>query len=733
MATRNRIVVFLVALFIAGFLGVFLANLTPSQYPGIEKLIDEKLSPAPSASNEDSEPEQNGFDPPVYFHAALGPGAHLPTVIAEIHMAANAGIHRHILAFALTSDPAFIAERIKRAQAADPNGRIYLQLDLNPSEDWLAANPAETSTIPNKGIRYPSVASATWVSASSGLIETLANHLRTNELESSIEGVVIGALDNGQWYRTNGYDSSDAITLGFREWLAKRYTNDESLQAAWGSSDVTLVDAQPPAGEEDDEQGAALLALPNGQPRADFHLYLSTATAQRIVEFTALFKEHFGPARKIFVPYGYTLESSGPDSGHFALAALLESDVDGFLSPVSSADRGLGGLGGLVSPVHSALLHGKEWIIFDNTRTGIALDPATKEIRQPLALQIDNFATVQRRNFSVALINGLGFALSDPAGSGNLHNKTLWAEFGRMRQIYRDTNPNFAKSALDNQDTLTVVVEEESWLYESSNNSLNTRLAQSLRQAVFQAGVQNRFVLLKDLLDGTAPQSKAYLFMNAFRLDEQARTKLHTLLDEQDAAAIWLYAPGYLADAPSVESIESTVLMKVKEFSKPRELASKFTLSGNWISQGTVMDLGTTVQPLFYIKDDDTDVLSRYAGSEEASGALKFLPNGSTSVYVCPPHMTTDLLREILEVLEFDLAAVKRGVPPTDTLLVSEDLILLHARDDGERAVNLRGLYDVVDLFDPAIGWRQKRMITLSMKLGETRLLRLSKDSVATP
>jgi len=61
-----------------------------------------------------------------------------------------------------------------------------------------------------------------------------------------------------------------------------------------------------------------------------------------------------------------------------------------------------------------------------------------------------------------------------------------------------------------------------------------------------------------------------------------------------------------------------------------------------------------------------------------------------------------------------------------DATYFGTNLLAVHAKETGERIVELERVCDVQDLLAPEIGWPRKRTLNLPLKTGETRLLRLT-------
>ena len=106
----------------------------------------------------------------------------------------------------------------------------------------------------------------------------------------------------------------------------------------------------------------------------DYARFSSDLVAQAITGLAAAIKTLSAGRLLVAVSYGYTLEfATRSDSGHLALARVLASpDIDIVAGPNSYAGRGAGGTGAFGAPVNSVALHGKLWLVEDDTKTFLA-------------------------------------------------------------------------------------------------------------------------------------------------------------------------------------------------------------------------------------------------------------------------------------------------------------------------------------------------------------------------
>jgi len=380
-----------------------------------------------------------------------------------------------------------------------------------------------------------------------------------------------------------------------------------------------------------------------------------------------------------------------------------------------------------MGPVDSARCHGKLWILLDDTRTGVTWDSSTGAVKYMQGLRTEDIYNVQSRNFAAALTHGLGLCWIDPHGEGWLHDPKTWQLFGAMRGAYECVlTERSSGETLFNEPTLLVVVDERSPLYQPCDAELNRRVLDQVREAVLRAGVPTRFCLLSDVLERKAPRASVYLFANVFHLTGAERQQLHELLEGGLAAAIWMYAPGYIAEEGDVRNISATTGIETAAFDEPAQSGSICDLSGRYVSGGEVFGDPLIWDPLFYIAADDTNVIAKYAQSEKPSVALEFFESGWASIYVAEPALPSGLLRELLFILNEHLYFRDSPQLTFDTAYFGNGVLAIHAKADGQRVLDLGERYATQDVLDPEVGWPLRQFITFSMKAGETRILELT-------
>lgn len=727
---------------LAGALGLWLGGLS---VPEIPLSAGEPVPGQPVAGPASPRLSEVNFvdvlAPPLFMYADPERGGSWEIVEDEVRMSAAAGIHQYVVPISAPwngkDEIEAVLAPMARVIAADPKAAILLKVNLNPSEDWLRANIGHAAKIGGQTKRYPAPASPLWMKTACEALEVLTTALLEGTYKTRIMGYELCALQDGLWQRP-GYDESPASLAGFQEWLRRRYSDDSGLQQAWNNPGAVIDGVAIPSPPDSADTKQVFFTEPI---YVDFLQYSSESTADAIAALAVHLKSVTTPATAVFAPYGYTYEQLRNDSGHFGLGVIINSDLDGFAGPVSYSDRGLGGAGALMGPVTSVLFHGKKWLLLDDTRTGVEPNPETGTLARMKGLRSEDVFNVQRRNFATALIHGLGIAWTDPEGKGWLHDEEQWEEFAKMRELYaqvlkgeQDQSEEAAVAAGDlacgrppftHTNSLAVVVDELSRFHVRCDEKLHGLLLHQTRDAAVRSGMSTRFYLLQDVLEDRIAPAPVYLFLNVFFLPEDDRQRLHEILRREQAAAIWMYAPGFINGSAAVENISATTRMTVKAFDGAARSGSEFALPGPWVKENEPFGQSEEWAPLFYIDDPEIDTLGRYADSGKTSLAIKFLDEGWASVFAAEPVLTPSVLREILRILEQKLYFRDMSQNSFDASNIGRGLLAIHAQQNGERAIDMGRIYNLQDLFDARIGWPQKRAFVFSMSLGETRLLQL--------
>lgn len=744
------LLVVLIAIGAGLWAGAMTASYGLRSTPGVAPAAQRAQRPSPA-----TEVPLNDAAPPLMLMASPDTPEEWSDYHGEIAMAAAQGIHRFVvplpLAWREPWDSAPLIAQLEAIVALDPMALFVLDLNLNPTPEWLRTHPESVVTVNGQASAFASPFSPAWKNAGVQEAAYLISALRESPLWRRVRGFILSAMHEGSWrFVEGGYDTSLSSEAAFERWLATRYGSLEAVPAAW-KADALPRPLTPPYPDVQDTSNV-FFKRPEENRQVDYLRFLSESTAEVLARIASELRERTGEEIELLARYGFSLELEHNAAGQFALQQLEYSELDGFISPLSYASRGSGATGGPMAPIHSAVAHGKRWYLLDDTRTGVARDPLTGAISRIEGLRAEDVYTVQERNFSMAVTQGMGIIWSDPHAQGWLHDVGQWEKFRQFADLYCETHPEFSMS-LEKADadgskeeegesttegasegmtsssldrvTLQVVVDEGSRHLVRSDAPLHNALLLQGRDAALMAGVPCTFVLLDDFIDERTPEAAVYLFLNTFELTIEERERLQARFAAEQAAVIWQYTPGYFRDAPRTDHITSTTRITVEPFSKPERAGSRMTINGRWIRQNDTFGYRGVLSPLFYINDNDSDVIAVFEGSNKPSVAIKTLDTGWTSVLVTDAMLSPQLLRELLHILEQQIYFRTTNGRYVDTTYFGHGLMGIHARQVGERAIDLGRYVNVTDLLDPSVGWPERDNFLLQLNHGETRLLKL--------
>ncbi len=673
---------------------------------------------------------------PAYLWTTPPTDAGYAAAAATAHFAA-AGIHLHAFDVGVGREwcgPAAgrashfdfgtMERRLGHILDADPQARFHLriQLEMDPGQTWWhALYPGEREIDSDGCASTQSFASRVWRQQAGDFLVELAGHLQRIGLAERIFAYQTGAGHTGEWVkgltamRTPCGDYSAPMQAHFRAWLRRQYGGDPAaLRDAWQDGTAGFEQAAvPPASAQWHACHWTFRDPRREQPVIDYYRCLAELCAELIDEFCRRLKQVVGDQSLTGAFYGYLLElawnagffAEGPDSpystyqrsGHLGLGRVLRSPhVDFLVSPYSYGFRGLGGHGPAMLPGESVRAHGKLYIYEDDTRTHLA--PALAGFGRARCL--DDSIAILRRNFAEVVTRGYGIWWNvgashvDPTAEPAF--RPLLRRFGALGR--------FALS-LDRQPAaeIAVLVDDESFLYTAITNELDVPAVFKQRLwGLPRLGAPADYYLLDDLLEGRVPPCKLYVFLNPWRLDATRRARLAAALRRDDRVALWIYAPGYLADRPATVQVAEVTgfrvgagehpwgpQMHLLDFTHPitRDLPEDFT----W---GTDARLA----PILHLEDPEARILGEVVYSQGRclpGFGVKELP-GWRSVFVAAPNLPAPLLRGVARY-----AGVHLYSTAGDVLYATRQLLAVHTKSGGARTFALPRRVEVVfELFE---------------------------------
>ncbi|MGC9260935.1 MAG: hypothetical protein ACP5I8_12800 [Phycisphaerae bacterium] len=603
--------------------------------------------------------------PPLALYVGI-PIKYQPTLrqsAAEIRLAAAQGVN--IIAFATNS----LGDRLPsphsglsgRYQLIDRQCAFILK---NDPHAWLlprvwCGELGFCATHPLQQVAYrdglpsdSSVASRLWYHAAAQSVTAFIEHIQGSKYASHVIGYHIGHGHTVEWFTPNywkhpGFDYSVSNRLGFARWLRRHYHTDKALQGAWHDSKVSFRTATIPPPEP-------FTAYPFYQAKesryVDYLNYQSDITADRIVRLAAVVKRVAAGRSLVVTFYGYDFELPTSDTADRALGRLLRcADIDAIASPVSYIDRQPGGSPAFMGPVDSATLHGKLWMLEDDTST--FLDTPDKGEAPGFSAHCANLSqtvAVHDRNFGQMMIHRLGTWWMDLPGTGWLNNAGIWANIGQLRKAY-------LKYAPENQfePEVAVIYDERSPSYARVDPGQVLPLYPALVHyptEFFHCGTSVGFYLLSDIGAPNFPHAKVIIFLNAWHVGAATRRIIREKLERGGRTLIWMYGDGFIRHG-NVDTAAAGRLIGVtlRLRSAVGNLPGSEILANNalHLRGQLIAGLQGADAPSWSVIDSTAIPLGRYVHTHDVSIALRKF-SAYQSIFIGDPSVAAPIWRALL-------------------------------------------------------------------------------------
>lgn len=631
-----------------------------------------------------------------------------------------------------------------------PDAMLMLDLDADPPDWWLNANPSERA-VDSNGATYSggaSYASQKWREDVAAYFTALIEHAVSQPYAGHIFAVKLTAGSTYEWQQYGVTlevcgDYSQAAQKAFRTWLTGKYGTDTALRSAWNDASVTLETAQiPPRGDRVSKTYRSLLDPATQQNVIDYHNFMSDMTTDSILYFAQSVKEACGGDWIVGAYNGYMLHSLTYESSNMvngAVSRLLSSEyLDFFCSPVLYDSRMMGMSATYMTMVDSMLSAGKMFFIEVDERTCFYDDNGwnTPALLQEWGKTYTLRDTVEmlKRDFSNILAKGAGLWFYDMWGG--------WFDDPELYSLFSVMTEEYAYSLQSRQESVSPVawlIEDDLLAYyaydfDGSYDILyQTHYIQ--KENLSRVGVPFDMYYLSDLEDGLPKQYDIYI-VEAPHMTQEQRLWVELELKRNGVTVIWLgLTDVYASGALSASQMSSLIGMEVT-----------FTNGGNY--SVTVQDSALTadiagtvygkessvgrVTPMAYVTDEDAEVLGTLGSSARAGLAVREVPiigdESWTSVYSAVGGVPAELIRNIL---------LQKGVnvytDSGDVVYANSNYLAVSTAYGGERTFSLGGRYDVYDVFAGELIAEGVTSFSTVLEEGSAVLYRLAPASEVQP
>lgn len=643
--------------------------------------------------------------PPVFFFGSPADERRAATVMEEVRMAAESGVHVHsyLIDFdvdtkAVDDNAALAAYLLAQSVATDPESQVVFRISFQAPRGWEEKYPDGRYRTADGHTAEPSVCDDAFWDEARTCLERFIKSLRLLDLKNHILGL---HLERGEWFLPsgNGYDTSKAALRAFRAWTRTRYVDDEvTLRASWFDGAARFDTLTIPQYNPEGTDGERFIRASRKQRQyVDYHLFLSDATVSRIADLAYAAKAASEGYFLLGVSYGYTFEWSHPDSGHLSLGKLLRTpEIDFIAGPPSYRTREPGGSAPFPGPIDSFALNGKLFISEEDYKTSLSTghepDDFNPRLKTPQALD-----SVHWRGAGAALAHGSGIAWMDVWGNGWLKTHSVWE---RARKVLDATIDRMAAPLGDPE--VAVFIDERALAYLVDSNAF-ALLVQNVRESILRAGVSAGFYLLSDLQHREVfPEAKLYLFLNAWDVRPELRSAIKTRLQRNGKVLFWLYAAGLFdAGRHSLERAREVtgIALKPQPYysrSGTTILNRRHPLSEAFPDRSVVGS--SKLEPSYFAIPEGATVLGEYTQTGLPSFVVKEFNEGPaethwTSVFLGEPLVNAALIRALAQ-----MAGAHVWNFHEDVVHVRPPFCTVHCGSAGPRTLTLPTKYSAYNL-----------------------------------
>ena len=642
--------------------------------------------------------------PPMFFFGGTSDERSANTVIEEMRMASEAGVHLHSHLIELDVDEerldanVAVAEfLLRKSIEIDRESQVLFRIVFKAPRGWQHKFPKGHYHHQDGNMAEPSVADDEFWNTAKSCLAAFTRRVLDLDQDRHVLGF---HLDRGEWFFADGwgYDTSDAAIAKFREWARLRYLDDEvMLRASWFDGAASFDSLQIPTYQPEGTDGEKFVRSSRKQRRyVDYHLFLSDATVQRVGELAYSVKEASGGMFLVGASYGYTFEWSHPANGHLSLGKLLRTpELDFIAGPPSYRSREPGGTAAFPGPIDSFALSGKLYISEEDFKTSLSggrePDDFNPVIKTPQALD-----SVQWRGAGAALAHGSGVNWMDLWGNGWLKTSSIWDRAGKIADTLVTR-----MAAQPSDPDVCVFIDERALAYLVDQNAF-TLLVQNVRESVLRAGVNAGFYLLSDLAHREQfPEAKAYIFLNAWDIRPELRAAIKNRLQRDGKVLFWLYSAGLFdSGRESLERAREVTGIALK----PQPFYSK---SGTTIlnrrhplaeafPDRTIVS-GTKLEPSYFAIPEEALVLGEYSQTGLPSFVVKEFTGSDdqrwTSVFLGEPMVNPALIRALAQ-----MAGAHIWNFSEDLVHLRPPFLTVHCTGAGPRTITLPSKWSAYNL-----------------------------------
>ncbi len=634
--------------------------------------------------------------PPLFFFCGSSHQTSFENMFEQVQLASGNGIQLFSFLIQLETQPKKVKitvqqtlNLIQKILSINPDAQILLRIAFTASTDWEQHFPKAKYIKHSGGLAEPSICDDVFWDAAEKNLETFIREILDSKEKESILGI---HLERGEWFyaENDGYDTSIAAHEKFRNWIQVRYQEDViALRAAWFDGQIQFQTVSIPEYQQEAHQGEKFVRTSRKARKwVDYHLFLSDAMVDRIGKLAYAVKKASCGSFLAGVSYGYTFEWSHPANGHLSLGKLLRTpEIDFIAGPPSYKNRNPGQSAPFPCPIDSFALNGKLYLSEEDFKTPITSqsepDDFNPIMRTPQALESAHY-----RGIGVALAHGSGICWMDSWGNGWLSSHAIW-ERGQM--ALHLLTKRLAATYLE--PDMIVFIDERSLAYLVDQHAFQL-LVKNVREAALRSGLSVGFYLLSDLAHREHfPESKLYVFLNAWDLRPEVRSAIKTRLQKDKKLLFWLYSAGlFEGGRESLERVREVTGIALKPQPFASHPGTTLTHKHHPLCEALhekMIDATADLEPSYYaLPDEGCTILGEYSQTGLPSFLMKeFRSEGSgnwTSVFLGEPVVSPALFRALAQMAHAPIWSHQ-----DDLFHVRQPYLTIHCSHSGPRTLTL--------------------------------------------
>ncbi|MCS7061802.1 MAG: hypothetical protein RMN25_11650 [Anaerolineae bacterium] len=455
-----------------------------------------------------------------------------------------------------------------------PDAVLFIRLHVTPPYWWILQNmqectqyadgPLEVEDVSGlevfgshdlERVPRPSMASLKWRQESGQKIREFCGLLSATDEGSRVGAIHVASGVFHEWHYwgfiQHEPDISQPMTSAFRDWLARKYHDDEGLQKAWNQPDITLARVEVPGVQERRTTCAGIFRDPQREQKViDYFECHHEVVADTLLHFCRAVKESWPRSivTGVFYGYLYNLFDRSATGGHLSIQKVLESPFVDYMSAPQSylkAHRRMGGTGQSRGLADAARLHGK--LFLDEMDQATHADKMREGYTDQVTENLHDDIVIVRRNMVMPFTRGMGMWFYD-FGPTNVcgwwSDPALLDEIRKSKEVLDRYYPQPCHSRSDVLFVVDAMVFARLASDGKSDPITESLCLNSASTAVYLSGAGVDFAYLFDLDRINLDAYRVVIFANCFCLTDRDRKLINKVRSKQ-RHLIWYYAPGF--------------------------------------------------------------------------------------------------------------------------------------------------------------------------------------------